>query len=370
MKKRINVLIPDGEFGNTRQVLFCLSNSKDYQISILSNRNTDFIKYSRYCKKFYVADETAFGDKRLKNIIDIIEKDCIDILFPTFVPCCQLVIEHIEALKSITGVILLPDLQNYNIAANKDLFGKFCLANNIATPKTSGLHDLSILDEISNYRFPVLLKPSDGDGGIGIMKFNQAVELKLYIENNLEHIRNKYILQEFIEAIEIDANILCVEGEILTYTIQKGFIPPNRPFSFSKGVEMIQYSGVFEFIKPIFKELNWSGIAHIDLLYDSEKEQIYILEINPRIWGTIIASFRAGVNFPDLLIKKSLKSDFNAFPSEYKKIKYANLSKQVLGRIFQNSSSLKLSETNLSLLAADPLPSIIARYFSLIGKSH
>ena len=109
MKKKINVLIPDGEFGNTRRVLFCLKESGNYRIFIVSGNKEYINKHSRYCEKFYVSDESGFGEVRLQNVVNIILEEKIDILFPTFVDGCQFVLENYVLLEKMTKIVLLPE---------------------------------------------------------------------------------------------------------------------------------------------------------------------------------------------------------------------------------------------------------------------
>jgi len=59
-------------------------------------------------------------------------------------------------------------------------------------------------------------------------------------------------------------------------------------------------------IENLMRSLEWSGVANIDLIYDTNNDVFKILEINPRFWATLDASLTAGVNFPYLYCLASL----------------------------------------------------------------
>jgi carbamoylphosphate synthase large subunit len=62
--------------------------------------------------------------------------------------------------------------------------------------------------------------------------------------------------------------------------------------------------------------LNYEGVACIDLRRDRKDGKLYLLEINARFWGSVMASYRlANVNFPLFMLKLS----FGESVPDYKK---------------------------------------------------
>lgn len=107
-------------------------------------------------------------------------------------------------------------------------------------------------------------------------------------------------------------SLLARNGEILAHTIQKGIFKRANRFAASAGLEFLNNTGVYESVSKLVRELGFSGIAYVDLRYDKRDKQFKIIEMNARYWGSLIASFRAGVNFPYLHILSSLERELPA----------------------------------------------------------
>lgn len=357
----MNILIPDGEMPRIRRVVFCLSQIPGYKIHILSSNPNSHMKFSRFCYKFHCADTSDFNINRLNIILDVVQKNKIDIIFPISIPGYILLLKNKLAVQKKCRIVLSSELHYYNIALNKNLFARFCIENEVNTPKTLFIDGPEILKNITNLKFPILLKPIIGEGGIGILQFTDINSCNAYINKNLDSLKNKYILQEYIAGKEIDINVLCHEGEVLAQTILRGIFAPDRKFSFSEAIELTTNPKALCHIKPLLKRLNWSGLAHIDLIVEDKTSKIYVLEMNPRAWGTIVGSLKGGINFPHLLIKKTMELGFTNFPQKYEEIKYAAINKQILLKSILQRSEIKLSETNFSMILSDPMPTIMAK---------
>ncbi|MCK5443431.1 MAG: ATP-grasp domain-containing protein, partial [Maribacter sp.] len=157
---------------------------------------------------------------------------------------------------------------------------------------------------------------------------------------------------------DIDCSVLCKEGEVLAYTIQKGNLWNKKAFSPPIGLSMVYEPKLLETIKRLMKSLHWSGVAHVDLRYDKKSKTFKVLEINPRYWATLHASLMAGINFPYLLCLSTEGIKYNV--PNYENIEYLNLK-----GLFQRISDNKLfilrwkyiwKNTPLKYTLMDPLP--------------
>jgi predicted ATP-grasp superfamily ATP-dependent carboligase len=111
--------------------------------------------------------------------------------------------------------------------------------------------------------------------------------------------------------------------------------------------------------KEILSSLKWSGVAHIDFIYDPVTEHFFMIDFNPRYWGTLTGSVIAGVNFPWLACQSALG---NSFPlPEYKNTTYAiikpkEIFRWMLGK--KNFKGISFNSTNLRFVLKDPLPAL------------
>jgi D-aspartate ligase len=197
-----------------------------------------------------------------------------------------------------------------------------------------------------------LLKPIYGNGGKNIKKINNLSELNL----NSEIESNSYIIQEYINGYDIDCNVLCQKGKTLATTIQ---IPLGTPHNFSPKVDKLQFVHdpiVLDLVERMMGKFEWSGVAHLDLRYSAETGELYVIEINPRFWQSLLGSLVAGVNFPYYLylVSTGLELELVDYQDKY----YTKISRFVKD-LLHGSFDSRLNDTNLKYLLTDPLATLL-----------
>jgi predicted ATP-grasp superfamily ATP-dependent carboligase len=215
--------------------------------------------------------------------------------------------------------------------------------------------NLDFEEALSSFSFPALLKPCNGSGGLGIEKFENEKAFRDYCK---EHIfSEEFILQTFINGYDIDCSILCESGKILAYTIQKGFINGRGNFRRAAGLDFINDCSTYNLVTEVVQKLNWSGIAHIDLRFDLDTQQINLIEINPRYWGSLMGSYCSGVNFPHLQCLSALKGELvKSEAIEMRYIQGRSAIKSMAKSMFPGIKKQPKVETSFKFILKDPLP--------------
>ena len=323
-KNTFSVLIPDAETFAFPYILHCMSDVKNIRLFVMSTKKDFPLRYSRYVHRFFFFPKKNNQLEWIDNINKITDEHGIDVIMPIHEIGIKTLIEHKALLfQNINKLVPLPSLQNFTIAGSKDLLADHLNRLGIPGPNTAPL-TIDLLEDRDRLKlsFPILVKPLKSGSGRGIVKFEDHESLAGYFK--IKGLNEAYILQEFIKGAEYGCNVLCKDGEILAYTIQKGNLwDPAKPYSSQIGLEFLYEDKLYQTVKKLMKSLNWSGVADLDLLYDHQKDVFYILEINPRFWATLTAAHLAGVNYPYLLISMTMKEDFG--PQHYKHIGYVVL---------------------------------------------
>ena len=186
------------------------------------------------------------------------------------------------------------------------------IKNSILTPETFKIKDIADAFEI-NKNYPetkFILKPLKGSGGYNINLLSEDIEL-----NN-----EKYIIQEYIDGINLSSSILANENNmrILTHSrlLTVNDISESNSFKYIGNILPLTKQSIITETKDIkditnkqeiiceelAKKFNLIGSNGID--YILNKNGLYALEINPRLQGTyecIEKSF--GINMLDAHIK-------------------------------------------------------------------
>jgi len=298
----INILIPDGESVLANYIVSCLSALKHIKIHILSSNDRAPIKYSRFISSFVYKQRDEHIKERVNFIKSHVKLKEITVVLPVEIQDLRILSEYFEELNVNS---LIPPLNSIDETLDKWIFFKFINKHALPTPVT--FNSMASFVKADNHiDFPVLLKPKIGRGGFGISKILDLKSLEAEFEQN-----NEFLAQEFIKGYDIDMSVLCKNGKILAYTMQKGIVFGPAKYSAALCVKFLYHDSIYNDVKVMMEKLQWSGFAHIDLRYDSKVGNFKILEINPRAWGTIEASNSVGVNFPYLYILAALDIPFD-----------------------------------------------------------
>lgn len=310
IEDRFSILIPDGESPFALSVITCLSQLPGLRIFILSSDRWALSRFSIHSTAFFYRQKAENDEQWIDAIQDMVHKHSIDIVLPVDEPAIRTLTIYGEALLPSTEISLLPNQESFDIAANKWLTAKFLDDNNLPGPPTVLYETVEKLEQsLSGLSFPVLTKPLQGRGGNGIEFWQDISSLRHYLRNYSSP--KPIVIQSFIKGYAIDCSVLSQDGKILAHTIQKELVPPRHRFEPARDIVFLDNGEVLEIVERLISSLKWSGVVHIDLLYDEQDNSFKILELNPRFWGSLLGSLCAEVNFPYLACLAGFNREFS-----------------------------------------------------------
>lgn len=307
-------MLPDGANPFTLSVLRCLGAIKNINTHVVSFKKAP-ARFSRYCKSFTVIPGFMENDEPPMQFLEVCYKHKIDIILPTDIKDITYFIRNKQFFKDKIPVIPLSSLDNFNIANNKGSLTKLMIDEGILCPKTPIIKgNIQEINQLYDLNYPIIIKKTVSFGGNNIYVIESA---KAHEEFKLKHrnAKDEFIVQEYIESgYDLDCNLFCREGEVLAHTIQQEVVPVSPEIRNFRSPGVLKFSeneNVMHSIRQLMKKLQWSGFAHIDLRYDEKTKEFKILEINPRIWLSLLGSLNAGVNFPYIACMATLGLPFN-----------------------------------------------------------
>ncbi|MDK6027989.1 hypothetical protein QPL79_01235 [Ignisphaera sp. 4213-co] len=111
------------------------------------------------------------------------------------------------------------------------------------------------------------------------------------------------IVQEYVEGVARGYYALAFNGEpIIEFTHQRvvEYLPIGGASLYAKGP--VKDPLLYAIGRRIVRALNWSGIIMIETRYVDESGTYYVIEINPKFWGSIDLSVTLGYHFPAILV--------------------------------------------------------------------
>lgn len=220
----------------------------------------------------------------LKKIERIISKNNINLIIPGIdfeLPIFAKYKIYLETKYNL--VCLVSNLNEISQFNNKYSTYIFLKKNGLDFPKTSLLKDKNLF--LKKNQFPVILKPVEGSTSKGIFVINKLNEL-----NNISVDKEKYIIQEKINGIEITSGAIVFNKKIISLIHLKRNLRNGNTHSaslyFNKRID--------SYIKKIVKVSNFFGPINFQLFYSRGK--CYLIEINPRFSGTSYSRSLFGLN--------------------------------------------------------------------------
>lgn len=366
MQESFSVLIPDGESQFALFVAHCLAQFPNVKIHVLSNERWAPIRFSRYCHA-YTYRKTGTDDRsRLNAVIDVVRTNGIDVLLPTETKWISFTVANREALSEFVAIVPLPDPEAFALGSNKWLLAQALAKHNIPGPPTVLVTDDERCEgAIRELEYPVLLKPITAWGGDGIERFENFSDLNSHLEQNIEHLKEKFIVQSLLPGFVVGVNVLARDGELLATTMQRGTIPNTQKYAAAGGIKFIKEEKFLAIAQKLISSLKWSGFANLDTFYDSQDDKLKILEINARFWGSLRGSLVAGVSFPYLACLAALNIPFDR--PDYKLAYYIHPKtalregvRRVVGKSTVNDFAF--NETGLKFLVNDPLAETVRAF--------
>ncbi len=146
---------------------------------------------------------------------------------------------------------------------------------------------------------------------------------------------------------------------MLAYTMQRGFIPNPQEYAAAGAIQFIRgREDALEIGKKLVSALKYNGVANVDMFHDTRENQVKVLEVNPRFWGSLRGSYIAGVSFPYLACLAALGISFPV--PDYGLTRYIHpktaIREGVLTALSKSQHDrFPLEETGLRYMLADPI---------------
>lgn len=209
----------------------------------------------------------------------------------------------------------IPDYEQILMAHNKDRWLSLAQRLNIPVPRTVSAVALRNGNQHA-LRFPVLVKPNQGGGAWGIVQADNQGELEAILgqKTHADKPWERFFVQE-----KIRGSVYCV-AMVMNHGVLKGHVVYKqlRDYPFSGGqatlrVSVDQPEAVRHF-EILLRELKWHGVCQADFLVDEDTGVPYLIDINPRFWGSLTQAIASGVDFPYILYRIAVDGDVEASP--------------------------------------------------------
>lgn len=294
---------------------------------------------SKFCAHRDSYPDPSNAHDFVERINELIERYNIQVLYPVAEITVYTLLEHVEKLKPVT--LPFPNLDTVKSLSDKGALVKLCQELGLSVPASdyfSGVADFE--QSLSDYSFPVVLKPtlsrikpdcigsnssgdfngsgSDGWINTSVTYAHSKEELASLVSAKVYFRDYPFMIQEYIEGYGSGVFLLYNKGKYVAHFAHKRLRekPPSGGVSvLSESIEADPEQ--LSIAKELLEAVGWHGVAMIEFKVDASGVA-YVIEVNPRFWGSLQLAVDSGVDFPKMLHQISMGQPVEA-SGEYTK---------------------------------------------------
>jgi len=258
-------------------------------------------------KTYQVPYPSDGKDVLLDRILEIHEKDPIDVLIPNFDAELYAFMNAEDTLEKAGIRTFLPTLEQFE-ERHKSNLPDFGEKYGVKVPFSKTLTRQDEIDKLKeDFEYPLMVKG----------KFYDA-----YLAYNAEQVRMFYnkisakwglpvIIQEFIKGTEVNV-VALGDGNGLTV----GAVPMRKQYITEQGKAWagitLDDKKLLDLTDKIISASNWRGGMELEIVKSFDNE-LNVIEINPRIPAWVYLAVGAGQNLPEALVKLALGEEVKPY---------------------------------------------------------
>jgi predicted ATP-grasp superfamily ATP-dependent carboligase len=160
-------------------------------------------------------------------------------------------------------------------------------------------------------RYPVLIKPKQGGGAWGIRQIESEEELKnlLNSDDYLHRPWSRFFIQEKVVGDTHCVAMLLNKGALRATVAYKQL--RDYPVTGGQATMRVSVRNVEaeQCLERLLEHLHWNGVCQADFIVEPHTGKPYLIDLNPRLWGSLAQAIASGVDFPFLIYQLAKEGD-------------------------------------------------------------
>ena len=315
----INILMTGAGAPGAAGIINCLNQEPSFHI-VTADANPEAV--GRWLSKDFELIPMAKSKEFIDVVIEVCRKRNIHVILPLVTRELLPLAHHIKEIELAGCRLISSTAASLEIANNKSRLYEFLQNNGIAVPEFKNAKSINeFLDALRLLGCPdkaVCFKPSVSNGSRGFRIISKNInELDLLLNHKPDHIMisreqalrilssgefPELLVSEYLPGEEYSVDCLVKNGNPV-------LIVPRKRIRTINGIsvegELVKNEKIISYCSRIIEALQLHGNIGIQVK-QAANGNFLILEINPRVQGTIAAALGAGVNLPVLVVKQEL----------------------------------------------------------------
>lgn len=231
----------------------------------------------------------------LDAVRELCRRERVEVLFPIIDEELQVFADHAAAFAGDGIRVFTNAPETVRVARDKFLTTRRCAELGVLAPPTLLKEDLG---RQPLPPFPLIVKPRDGRGSVGVQVARNARELEFFAD----YVPNP-LIQQFIAGSEFTLDVLTdLEGRLLS-------LVPKERLQVKSGMQVkgrtVHDPQLLAYGADLARKFNLAPRANVQCIRDAQG-RLWLIEINPKFPASLPFTIAAGVNAPLALLKMHL----------------------------------------------------------------
>jgi predicted ATP-grasp superfamily ATP-dependent carboligase len=222
-----------------------------------------------------------------------------------------IVAKYADELLAIGTRIPVAPYSTIRTLHRKDTVGALASSLGIPIPRTlrptSVADVLAFCDEVGS---PVVLKRISSSSARGVFYVTRDdVAAMGRGESNGARALEGIVAQEFVHGTGYGVSMLFNHGQLRAKFTHKRL----KELPASGGTSVLRMGVVHplleEYAERLLASVQFHGVAMVEFKHDERTGQTWLIEVNPRFWGSLALAIHSGVDFPYLLFQMATAGD-------------------------------------------------------------
>ena len=312
-----------------------------HEVHLVGYQQASLAFYSKYVfKKYIFADPRKDEASYIRSILELLSRESFGMIMPVGFKSYQICSRHREAIRKFTKLVITSD-ENITLAISKERTYRTAEEIGVPIPATFRVKQAEEIRKLPLH-FPLVIKsPFESgknvvayakDQGEAISRFEQMCATEHLFEPDTP------LLQEYVQGDGYGFFAIYQGGQCMRYFMHHRI----REYPVTGGASVCAESFYDEDLKRVgmqlLDHLGWEGVAMVEFKKDKRDGKYKLMEINPKLWGSLELAISAGINFPELLVE-SAEGKLTIAESNYKPVRFQWLLNGELFHFFERPAS-------------------------------
>jgi len=246
----------------------------------------------------------------------------------------------------------------------------------IPTPETIvPRNEQEFMDFAQRYGDPIVVKRISSSAARGVSYINR-VDLEAGNASFVHSIPfGDFLIQRYVKGVGYGVSMLFNHGRLRAKFTHRRL---REKFS-TGGISTLRMSTanplLEDYAEQILRRVQFHGVAMVEFKYDEESKRAWLIEVNPRFWGSLALAIQSGVDFPYLLYRLATEGDITPVLDYRRNVTVRWLLGDAIAQMHQlKHHSLSVPDGRVKvdgyddLYWNDPVPFVAQLWLSVIKK--